>query len=63
MTDHVRPDIPLDWSAEQAAAVFEFLQTLQEQLWMLYGADIQRFHRARQQAPEIPPHDESSPPF
>jgi hypothetical protein len=59
-----RPDIPLDWSAEQAAAVLELLQTLQDQLWLLYGDDIQRFQRGEQQTPKNPKlGDESSPPF
>lgn len=63
MSDHIRPDLPLDWSAEQAAAVLEFLQILQEQLWMLYGSDIQSFHRSQQQITETPRRDPSSPPF
>ncbi|WP_299531087.1 hypothetical protein [uncultured Herbaspirillum sp.] len=61
MSDRIRPDIPLDWSAEQAAAVLEFLQILQDQLWMLYAADIQRLKRQEQQT--IAPDDTSSPPF
>jgi hypothetical protein len=61
---HGRPDIPLDWSAEQAAAVLEFLQILHDQLWLLYGDDIQRFQRGEQQSPDHPPpRDTSSPPF
>ncbi|MDE0855166.1 MAG: hypothetical protein OSA97_12165 [Nevskia sp.] len=62
MSDRIRPDIPLDWSAQQAAAVLEFLQILQDQLWMLYAADIQRLKRQEQQT-IAPPDDTSSPSF
>lgn len=63
-SQHGRPDIPLDWSAEQAAAVLEFLQTLQDQLWLLYGDNIQRFQCSQQQTTSRPlPPDELSPPF
>jgi len=63
LSQHGRSDVPLDGSAEQAIAVLEFLQTLQDQLWLLYGDDIQRFQRAEQQTTAIPPHDQSLPPF
>jgi hypothetical protein len=61
---HGRPDIPLDWSAEQAAAVLGFLQILHDQLWLLYGDDIQRFQRGEQQTAHDPVlRDDSLPPF
>lgn len=39
----VRPVIPVPthWSDEQAAAVFEIAELLQDQVWSLYGAKIQ----------------------
>ena len=60
-----RLDLPLDWSAEQASAVLEFLQSLQDQLWMLYHHDIQNHQRRQQSAPDTdpPPLDDSQPPF
>ena len=33
--------VPTHWSAEQAAAVFEIADLLQDQVWSLYGAKIQ----------------------
>ena len=34
------PPLPRHWSAEQAMAVYEFLQLLSEQLWCHYRADF-----------------------
>jgi len=39
------PVIPLDWSAEQALAVFELLDILRDRLWLHYGIDIQNLLR------------------
>jgi hypothetical protein len=61
-----RLDIPLDWSAEQATAVLEFLQSLQDQLWMLYHHDIHNHQRQQQQSEadfDPLPRDDSQPPF
>lgn len=44
-----RPELPLDWSGQQASAVLELLQTLQDQVWLLYRHDIQDFLRREQQ--------------
>ncbi|MDB5969380.1 MAG: hypothetical protein JWQ90_1830 [Hydrocarboniphaga sp.] len=40
-----RPQLPLDWSGQQAHAVLELLQILQDDLWRLYHQDIQDFLR------------------
>ncbi|WP_299018961.1 hypothetical protein [uncultured Tepidimonas sp.] len=37
--------LPTHWTPEQALAVFECLQTLSEQLWGLYGPQIQQAWR------------------
>lgn len=36
------PTLPTDWTAEQALAVFECLRVLREQLWRIYGHDVQQ---------------------
>ena len=36
------PTLPTDWTAEQALAVFECLRVLREQLWRIYGPDVQQ---------------------
>jgi hypothetical protein len=36
------PNIPDYWSAEQALAVFELLDTLRDQVWELYATRIQQ---------------------
>jgi hypothetical protein len=60
-----RFELPLDWSPEQARAVLDFLQMLQDQIWMLYHHDIQDYLRREQSAPDTsaPPGDPSQPPF
>jgi hypothetical protein len=62
---HNRFDLPLDWSAEQASAVLEFLQILQDQLWMLYHQDIQNLQPPQPSTPSDEPFplDDSQPPF
>jgi len=48
------PPLPTYWSSEQALAVFECLQVLREQLWRIYGPNIQQAWR-EQLAPQSPP--------
>lgn len=61
----MRPRIPHDWSGDEARVVLEFLQDLQDHVWMLYRQQIQDSMRA---APLLPPDpsasdDDSTPPF
>jgi hypothetical protein len=44
-------ELPLDWSPDQAAAVFEALDALREHLWIHYGMEIQQALRLQQSAP------------
>ena len=44
-------EIPLDWSPDQALAVFEILGALREHLWIYYGMEIQHALRLQQSAP------------
>ncbi len=44
-----RPQLPLDWSGQQAHAVLELLHILHNEVWMLYHQDIQDFLRDHQQ--------------
>jgi hypothetical protein len=44
-----RAALPLDWSGQQASAVLELLQILQDEVWSLYHQDIQDFLRHDQQ--------------
>ena len=37
--------LPIDWSPEQAAAVFEILDDLRERVWNRYGLQIQQLLR------------------
>jgi hypothetical protein len=37
--------VPTHWSPEQATAVFEFLDVLRENIWSLYGLQIQQVLR------------------
>jgi hypothetical protein len=39
------PPLPEHWSPEQALAVFEFLHTLRQALWALYGPQMQQAWR------------------
>lgn len=34
--------LPVYWTAEEAHTVYELLQALQEEVWRLYGKDIQQ---------------------
>jgi hypothetical protein len=54
----MRPQIPHDWSGDEARVVLEFLQELQDHVWMLYRQQIQDSMRA---APAPPPRDPSTP--
>jgi hypothetical protein len=45
-------ELPLDWSPEQALAVFEILGALREHLWIYYGMDIQHALRLQQSVGE-----------
>jgi hypothetical protein len=57
--------LPTDWSPEQAAAVFEILDELREQLWARYGLQIQQVLREQRTAPiTAAPHiDDADVPF
>jgi len=46
--------LPTHWTPEQALAVFECLHFLGDQLWALYGPQIQQAWRD-QLAPQTPP--------
>ena len=44
MPDHLRPitiEIPVNWTAEQALAVWEMLDELREKIWTRYGCQLQ----------------------
>jgi hypothetical protein len=43
--------LPLDWSPDQALAVFEIVDALREHLWAHYGEQIQHALRLQQAAP------------
>ena len=61
------PNIPDDWSAEQALAVFELLDTLRDQVWELYATRIQQHYRLDRQCDPQPDlfcdFDDEDPPF
>ena len=42
----------MDWSPDQALAVFEIVDLLRERLWAHYGQQIQHAMRLQQAAPE-----------
>jgi len=44
-------ELPLDWSPDQALAVFEVLGALREHLWINYGIEIQHALRLQQSVP------------
>jgi hypothetical protein len=44
-------ELPLDWSPDQALAVFELLGALREHLWIHYGMEIQHALRLQQSGP------------
>ena len=44
MPDHLRPitiEIPVNWTAEQALAVWEMLDELREKIWTRYSCQLQ----------------------
>jgi len=51
--------LPAHWTPEQALAVFECLQALREQLWEMYGPEVQQAWRdqlePQQPLPEFDP--------
>jgi hypothetical protein len=49
--------MPTHWSPQEALAVFEFLQALREQLWVIYGCDVQQAWRERIEEHHGPPPD------
>jgi hypothetical protein len=51
-TTPARIELPLDWTPDQALAVFEVLGALREHLWACYGLEIQRALRLQQSVPE-----------
>lgn len=48
------PPIPRHWTPEQALAVFEFLHTLRQALWEVYGSQVQQAW-CEQLVPDWPP--------
>ena len=46
--------LPIQWTPEQALAVFEILDELRDQLWNLYGPQIQQTMREEQCATTRP---------
>jgi hypothetical protein len=65
-TTPARIDLPLDWTTDQALAVFEVLGALREHLWACYGMEIQHALRVQQSVskPYMPPDiDDSDVPF
>jgi len=55
--------LPEHWSPEQALAVFECLQALREQLWILYGPQIQQAWRDQLVHETPPPSLDPDDPF
>ena len=53
--------LPTHWTPEQALAVFECLQALREQLWEIYGREVQQAWRDQIEPhlplPEFDPND------
>ncbi len=50
--DRQLPALPDSWSPEQALAAFELIDLIRDQLWAVYGPDIQRALRDDQQQPD-----------
>ena len=50
------PKLPVYWTAEEAHTVYELLQVLQEEIWRVYGQDIQQHfaHLRHTEAPRKP---------
>jgi hypothetical protein len=56
-------DIPLDWSADQAWAAYEWLDHLRTQIWLRYGEDIVALLRDDLVRPAAPARGDDDPPF
>jgi len=37
------PIIPRDWTACEALAVYEFIDTIREEIWSRYGSEMEAF--------------------
>ncbi len=46
MNDNDPLNIPDDWSAQQALAIFDFLETLRQKVWLEYQEEIISLVRA-----------------
>ena len=61
------PNIPDHWSAEQALAVYDWLNSLCELIWERYREPIQQQYRLDQQGDPQPDfffdNDDEEPPF
>ena len=57
------PPLPTHWTPEQALAVFECLRVLREQLWRIYGPDVQQAWRNQFVHDEPPPSFDPNEPF
>jgi hypothetical protein len=60
-----RLDLPDHWSAEQALAVFEFIDLLRDHIWACYGPAIQHAlcEDQRSSASTSSPQAPDDPPF
>lgn len=55
--------LPSYWSPKQALAVFECLELLRDQLWLVYGPEIQRASRNQLVPEHAPPDLDPKSPF
>ena len=55
--------VPTHWSPEQALAVFECLQAMREELWTLYGPEVQQAWREQLMPEEDMPDFDPDAPF
>ena len=55
--------LPSHWSSKQALAVFQCLELLREQLWLVYGPEIQRAWRNQLVPDRVPPNFDPDAPF
>ncbi|MCA3136195.1 MAG: hypothetical protein ING70_14760 [Rhodocyclaceae bacterium] len=55
--------LPRHWSPEQALAAYELTELLREQLWLLYGPDIQKALRRQQRPRQLHIPLDHEPPF
>jgi hypothetical protein len=56
MPDHLRPitvEIPINWTAAQALAVWEMLDELREKIWARYSCQLQDLLAEEQRCAEI----------